>query len=387
MIFKAAGTALYQYGQWVVDWVGAHNAEMRHSVRVVIACLAAFAVSYLLHLPQGYWAVLTAILVIQSNVGGSLKFAFERLVGTFGGAVYGAVIATLVPHDNPAMMALTLAIGVMPPALLAAVNPSFRIAPVTVIIVLFSATVAGHEIGVFQYAFDRVVEIGIGSIIGLLVSLIFLPARAHTQATIFTSKALNQMEILLPLLLSGLSAPSDRTAIMAQHDKIRRTLAKLDTIAEEARRERNSHLVMGTDPEPLLRTLRRMRHDLAMLSRACNTTLPDFIMPRLGPPVAAVTEASINFLRNAAQALQNQKTVDNPESYQGAFEFYSSQMIALRQEQKFEDLSNDAVGRIFTIGFALEQLHQNFRDLTDRIADFEARSLSRRGLSITKQGD
>lgn len=371
MTIKTFGATLYQFLEGVPGWVQSHGAEIRLSARVCFACLAAFVISIVLHLPQGYWAMLTAVLVIQSNVGGSLKFAIERLIGTCGGAVYGAIIATLVPHNDPGMMAVALLIGIAPPALLAALNPSFRIAPVTVIIVLFSSTIAGHEIGVFQYAFDRVIEIGLGSVIGLFVSLVFLPARAHTQAAVSAGKVLDQMAAMLPMLLSGLSVSQDRVVILAHHDEIRKALSKLDVIAEEARRERDSHLAMGPDTEPLCRTLRRMRHDLVMLSRSCSMTLPETILPRLGPPIAAVTDAASSYLRNAATALQSQTPLADPTSYESAFEFYNSQMIALRQEQKFEDLPNDVVGRIFTLGFAIEQLHQNFRDLANRVADFE----------------
>ncbi len=357
------------------DWVGAHNAEIRLSVRVTAAGLAAFLISHLLSLPQGYWAVLTAVLIIQSSIGGSLKAALERLIGTFGGAVYGALIASLVPHENLTMMAVTLAIGLAPPALLAALKPSFRIAPVTVIIVLFSSTVAGPHVSVIQYAFDRVIEIGIGSIIGLLVSLTILPARAHSQVAESSAKVLNQMAGLLPLLLSGMMTEPDRAAILAQQDKIRKALSKLEALGDEAIRERASHLAMGPDPEPLLRTLRRMRHDLVMLSRATSQTLPDTLTPRLGPPVAAVTEASVTFLRNAAIALEQRKPLEDSSSHDGAFEFYTGQILALRQEKKFRDLSTDMVGRIYALGFALEQLRLNFRDLNDRVTDFEVKHL------------
>ena len=354
-----------------LEWAAAHNAEIRLSTRVTAAGLTAFLLSQFLSLPQGYWAVLTAVLIIQSSIGGSLKAALERMIGTFGGAVYGALIAALVPHENLTMMAVTLAVGLAPPALLAALKPSFRIAPVTVIIVLFSSTVAGPHVNVFEYAFARVVEIGIGSLIGLLVALTVLPARAHNQVAEFSAKVLNQMAGLLPLLLSGMMTEPDRAAILAQQDKIRKALSKLESLGDEAVRERASHLAMGPDPEPLLRTLRRMRHDLVMLSRATSQTLPDTIAPRLGPPVAAVTEAGVTFLRNAAAALELRQALGDASSHESAFEFYTGQILALRQEKKFRDLSTDMVGRIYTLGFALEQLRLNFRDLNDRVTDFE----------------
>jgi uncharacterized membrane protein YgaE (UPF0421/DUF939 family) len=67
-----------------------------------------FALAQVLALPQGYWAVFTAVLVVQGSVGGSWKASVDRLVGTLLGAVYGAVIATLVPHNDVIMTGVAL---------------------------------------------------------------------------------------------------------------------------------------------------------------------------------------------------------------------------------------------------------------------------------------
>src|ERR1700704_5399258 len=104
------------------------RAELRHGVRIAAAGVLSFALAQALGLPQGYWAVFTAVLVVQGSVGGSWKAAVGRLVGTLLGAVYGAVIATLVPHNNALMTGVALAISLTPLALLAAFHPSYRVA-------------------------------------------------------------------------------------------------------------------------------------------------------------------------------------------------------------------------------------------------------------------
>mgnify|MGYP002382466139 CR=1 FL=1 len=55
--------------------------EAIQALRMTASSLAAFALATLLHLPQGFWAVITALIVTQANVGGSLKAAFDRFVG------------------------------------------------------------------------------------------------------------------------------------------------------------------------------------------------------------------------------------------------------------------------------------------------------------------
>jgi fatty-acid desaturase len=55
------------------DWIAAHRAEMTLSLRITVAGLIALAIGELLGVRQVYWAVLTAVIVMQASVGGSLK--------------------------------------------------------------------------------------------------------------------------------------------------------------------------------------------------------------------------------------------------------------------------------------------------------------------------
>ena len=87
------------------------EAEIRLAIRVTIAACAAYALARLLALPQAYWAVITAILIMQTSVGGSLKAALDRLGGTFAGAIYGAAVSILVPHCEPFGLVFTMVVG------------------------------------------------------------------------------------------------------------------------------------------------------------------------------------------------------------------------------------------------------------------------------------
>src|SRR3954463_7123216 len=110
------------------------HAEIRHGLRIAAAGLISFALANGLGLAQGYWAVFTAVLVVQGSVGGSWKAAIDRLVRTLFGAAYGAVSAPLVPHSDPVTLGIALGISLTPLAILAAIYPAYRVAPVTAVI-------------------------------------------------------------------------------------------------------------------------------------------------------------------------------------------------------------------------------------------------------------
>ena len=81
-------------------WSAAHRAELRLCVRSTIAGVLTLAAAQLLHLPIALWAVLTAVILTQINVGRSLKASMDYLLSTLGGAVYAGAIGALVPQDR-----------------------------------------------------------------------------------------------------------------------------------------------------------------------------------------------------------------------------------------------------------------------------------------------
>src|ERR1700737_4173388 len=75
--------------------------QLRLCLRVMVASLVSFVLGKSLNIPfGGLWAALTAVVVTQVSVGGSLKATIEYLTGTLGGAVYAGAIVALVPPSN-----------------------------------------------------------------------------------------------------------------------------------------------------------------------------------------------------------------------------------------------------------------------------------------------
>ena len=141
----------------ITDWLRGRNGELRLALRTTLAGLITFFLAQVLVLPQAYWAVFTSIIVIQASVGGSLKAGFDRMLGTVAGAIWGVTVTLAIPHRDTLGTGVALAVAIAPLALVAALRPSYRIAPVTAVIVLLSTT--GVQLGPVHYATDRVLEI------------------------------------------------------------------------------------------------------------------------------------------------------------------------------------------------------------------------------------
>lgn len=339
-----------------------HKAQLRFCLRLTLAGLLAFALAQFGNFPlRGLWAVLTAVVVIQMSVGGSLQATTEYVVGTLGGAIYASAIALLVPHTTMLALAGVLALSIGPLALLAALNPKFRVAPFTAVIVLFVSSQFGQS--PIESAVYRVIEVVLGGVSAIAVSLLVLPEMAHGRALEAAAHVLDRLAQVLPELLAGFTRELDVNAIGRVQDELGAAVAGFQGIAAEVERERLAHLVPEPDHGPLSRTLLRLRHDFVIIGRAAVAPLPDPFAPRLAALLKRVGESTGEYLRASATALVSRRPPPSLAAVDAGFAAYADEFAALRKEGFTRSLSSQEAERIFTLGFALEQLHRDLSDL------------------------
>lgn len=333
-----------------------------------MAALLSLALAQLLQLPLPLWAVLTAVIVTQMSVGQSLKATTDYLAGTLGGALYGGAIAVLVPHGSDTALLAALGLAVAPLALIAAIKPSLGAAPATAIIVLlvpentFASPIASIA--------DRIFEVGLGGMTGFLVSLVLLPSKAHRLVAETAAHTLHRMARALGGLFAGLPRGLDIDSLHRIQDGIGETIAKLQAVGAEAERERSAYLASGAETGPLLRTLLRLRHDIVMIGRAAIVPLPDAFRTRLEPSLARIASAFTAYLAASGAALLARRPPPSLEAVEAALAAYAVDIAALRRDGLTRNLSGDAAERLFAIGFALEQMHQNFKDLARCVTEW-----------------
>jgi uncharacterized membrane protein YccC len=338
-----------------------HKAQLSHSVRVATAAVLSLMLSQLLHLPLPLWAVLTAVILTQVSFGRSLKATIDYLAGTVGGAVYTGTLAALVPHTSEIALAGVLVMAVVPLALLGAINSRFNVATFTGVMVLLVPGIT--HASPIESAFYRVIEVGVGSITALAVSFLVLPARAHSLAIEAAAQMLDLAARSIPELFAGFMQTRDAAAMARIHDGIGQAIARLQGIAVEAKHERISVLQAELELGPLSRTLLRLRHDLVMIGRAAADPLPEIFQQRLGPPLARVAETAADYLRRSGEALAARGAPSPLGAAEAALDGCADAFAAIRHEGLTRGLPVDTVERIFALGFALEQVRHNFRDL------------------------
>jgi uncharacterized membrane protein YccC len=166
----------------LADW-----HEGRAAARMLVAALAAYICTTLIHLPGPYSAVITTLIVARPHSGGVLRASFERLSATLLGA--GVACAATFGRLIHVPELLLIALALSPLALIAAHNSAFRTAMIAAIIVLSAPATAGAPLHV---AGARMLGVSLGAVIGALVSVTVLPSRREVVVARTAAKLLEE---------------------------------------------------------------------------------------------------------------------------------------------------------------------------------------------------
>jgi hypothetical protein len=268
-----------------------------------------------------------------------------------------------------------LALAVAPLSLLAAMNPHFRVGPFTAVTVILGTTLTHtNPVGSALY---RVIEVSLGGAIGLAVSFLVLPARAHNLTT---DAAANMLEVLakaLPEVFAGYTRERDAKHVVQLQDSVGAAFARFFAISADVKGEHIARLSIEPDLEPLVRTLLRLRHDLVMIGRTADVPLPDAFAVRLSAPIQRALETSVAYLEAARVSLITRHNAPMCEAANASLDGCVAQIAVARREGLTTNLSDDMAQRVFAFAFALEEMRRNFTNLAaclNNLANFNAQA-------------
>ncbi len=342
-----------------------------HAFRLSAAALLALWASHRIGVALPLWSVLTALIVTQISLGRSLKVTLDYFAATVGGVLWGAAVAILVPHNSEIALLLVLFLAVAPLAFVAALLPRFGVGPATAaIVVLIPQVLHTTPIG---SATERVEEVLLGGLAGLLVSFVFLPSSAFQHARELAALVLRDMARAVPELFEGFEHGLSEGEAHRIQDGIGQQLSVLLGVTAEAERERPLRLAEDPLTGPLFRTLLRLRHDLVLMGRAAHSPLPDALKEPLHARLQTIARESNTNLLACATALLSKQKAPPAEALDAAIAQYAAEIEALRRAGGLRPLPSEDMERLFATGFALEQMRLNLRDLDRCIDEWAAR--------------
>ena len=235
----------------LTDW-----HEGRAAVRMLVAALAAYLCTAMIHLPGPYSAVITTLIVARPHSGGVLRASFERLTAT----ILGAGVASLATFGRllHAPELLLIAIALAPLALIAAHNSAYRTAMIAAIIVLSAPATGGAPLYV---AGVRMLGVSLGAAIGALVSVTILPSSREVAVARMAAKLVEEFAGLLRNAIDP--AAGDAKSRDRFEYRVRQSLRELGLLI----RDRPDALPAKGPAAAIVKFTVQMHADIAFLKR------------------------------------------------------------------------------------------------------------------------
>lgn len=261
------------------------------AIKTTLAAAIAWFVAAALGLHDGYWAVITVIIVLQSYVGSTVTASRDRAIGTLIGAVFGFAFSLYSVQPWNILLALLTSTVV---CVLLGLKNSTRLAGVTVVIIL---VVQKHSMD-YTIALHRVIEVLLGIAIALAVSTLVLPERARMRLREGLAEEFLLLGAFFEATLQGFSgAPDERlNDLRTQCDTRRRANNQLmETARNEPSGGRGYIEALGL----LMQFARSLRDALAALELAVRNSHNDRFAQQLEPELgklAADIHAAFHFV-------------------------------------------------------------------------------------------
>lgn len=350
-----------------------YRRQLIHASRMTAAGLGAYALVHLLGLSGGLWAMITAIVVTQSSVGGSLKFALDQAIGSMVGAIYATAVVLLISPVGHVESVIAFVVALAPLAFLSALYPGYRAAPTTGMIMLLAGT--GLGLGPVDLATGRVMEVALGCLVGVVISVLIVPAHASRSVVEATAKVADLMALQLRAIAARPDSPQRDLGAIAR--RVRETMLQLERLVVEAARERRALLTSIPDVEPLLRTTSRLRLDVNMLRRAAREAEDDLVDDQLLKAFHRAMLIGAQRLERIGAAASGAEEPQSGNELQDAVRQYRHALEAMRESGATRPLSTSALTRLFGINFALDQFRRNLADLEARYEEVTQNKPSR----------
>jgi uncharacterized membrane protein YccC len=194
---------------WMLSWE--QRRLVIHAAKTALAAALCWWLALRFGLHDGYWGSISAIIVLQSDVGSTVSASRDRLLGTLIGAVFGfsfSLFGVLPWNYILAVLAAVIVCGLL------GLRNSSRLAGVTITIVMLVEKTGPR----WSLALDRVSQVVLGIVVALAVTTLVLPDRARLRLREgLAQEFLILGELFEATLQEFLSAPAENLPALRQN--------------------------------------------------------------------------------------------------------------------------------------------------------------------------
>ena len=324
----------------------ATRENVYYSIKVGLAAVLAYVMALVAGMEHSLWAPMSAIIVMQVHMAASLEISLMRLLGTTAGALLGLLAVLALPSDAwSQMVALLLVCSIC--AFMELWEQRFRMAGMTAVLIIFMGGQVESE--AMRFAWDRILEMGMGILSSLLVSAMLWPMSLSSQLNQALCRQFRQAADALEHMTFSF-VDGQRTVSPRLLDKL---FADIGHNAELFEKIRNYELFHSHRDYPYLascvRVMDELRTYLAGMLDALNNDAGEAVKLDFGwelRGLARTTAAGLHWI--AAEASGAHPPDDKPAPMQPAMEAGAVRFSALRSQGFFRDYDHPKVMQVFS---------------------------------------
>jgi uncharacterized membrane protein YccC len=324
------------------SWLG--RSDVKQALKTGLAAAVALIAYRALHLRHGYWAVISAIIVMQSNLGRSITAGADRLIGTAIGAAVGALVFRLAGHDFIALLvAVTLTVWL---CAVTGLRESQRLAGVTVAIVMLIPEESAFRAGV-----DRFVDVALGIVVALLISVVW-PSRAHHDLRESLAETFSELRALFALVAECVEGDCEASRIEpAKAKAAERARRNLRLLADAEREPGGGDAVL----EDVQQSANRIRDHIWGIHYSARAMAGDSAHRILAQPMREMF-AAVNDAFGVVAARLHEREPQAAPPLQAALRELEQQFESARQAGVFRAYNSDELLRFYSFFYRLQQM-------------------------------
>jgi len=339
------------------------SRNIKQGIKTGLAGAITYAIYAGWNLPEGYWAVFTALVVTQANLGASWKAALYRTIGSTTGAVAAALLIPMM-GTGPLRAGIALFILASVFGYLTTKHPSFAAAGFTVAIIL---VFRGRD-EPWHLAWYRVLYTLLGAFVAFAVGSLIWPVRAREGLRTKLAHILEGCGTLYrAVTAAAIEGMHDEQEIQQLSRRLHDLRGGITQQMEEARSELTFSRFNRGAYQAFVDLTDQVRRRLTAMAEDSNLYVLAQVQPELVPSLPALAERTARTFSILAEAIHFPSRQLNTVELDDAVRDLETDLAKLRERRTTSPFTLDRMLPFWSFVFNLREVAQDLEHLSESL--------------------
>jgi uncharacterized membrane protein YccC len=336
------------------------SASLKQGIKTGLAGLITYAIYLGWHMPQGYWAVFTALVVTQVTLGASWKPALYRTIGSTAGAL-AAMVLMVIFGLGTLRIGIELFLLATLFGFLTVKHPSFSAAGFTAAIVLVLGRIEGTP---FHIGWLRVLYTLLGSGVAFAVGALIWPVDAREALREKLANILDGSGALYRAVTAAALEGIDNEDEVRQIDRKLHDLRRgITQQMDEARSELSFSRFNRDVYQQVVELADLVRRRLTAMAEDRSLYMHARVEPGLVPSLPVLAEKTAQTFPELAEAVRKRSAPSNSPKLDDALRDLDADLAKLRAQSATAPFALDRMLPFWALVFNLREVAQDLQQL------------------------